>query len=101
MATKCKIISCGKINKKIISLIIGGIFYAMTLFFEDSSKIFSPTNPHPIVYTLIYSVGLCLSFIFYVVYRIKNRRKKNINSLIIDQNSNENNLNFHANKKNN
>jgi divalent metal cation (Fe/Co/Zn/Cd) transporter len=87
MARKCKIISCGQINKKIISLIIGGIFYAMTLFFEDSSKIFSPTNPHPIVYTLIYSIGLCLSFIFYVVYRIKNRRKKNINSLITDQNS--------------
>ena len=96
MATKCKIISCGKINKKIISLIIGGIFYAMTLFFEDSSKIFSPTNPHPIVYTLIYSVGLCLSFIFYVVYRIKNRRKESINSLITEQNSYESNFNLHV-----
>ena len=90
---KCKIITFGKVDKKFILLVIGGIMYSLLLVIEDHSSIFGGDgNDFPIIYTMAYSIGLCLSFVFLIIYKVYNKRKnKKITSLLIE-NKDANNL---------
>ena len=90
MSCKYKFINCGKTNRYIFSILIGAVFYAAVIALENESDVFkdkNENNPHPIIYTLIYSFSLCLSFIFLIIYKIRTKRQnKNNNSITIEQN---------------
>ena len=90
MSCKYKFINCGKTNRYIFSILIGAVFYAAVIALENESDVFkdkNENNPHPIVYTLIYTFSLCLSFIFLIIYKIRTKRQnKNNNSITIEQN---------------
>ena len=90
MSCKYKFINCGKTNRYIFSILIGAVFYAAVIALENESDVFkdkNENNPHPIVYTLIYSFSLCLSFIFLIIYKIRTKRQnKNNNLITIEQN---------------
>ena len=90
MSCKYKFINCGKTNRYIFSILIGAVFYAAVIALENESDVFkdkNENNPHPIVYTLIYSFSLCLSFIFLIIYKIRTKSQSiNNNSITIEQN---------------
>ena len=76
MAKKCKIITLGRVNKRIFIILIGGVFYTGILFVEQESIIFDKgNNVHPIIYSIMNSLSLCLSFIPLIIYYYKTRRK--------------------------
>ena len=75
MAKKYNAISLGKINKRIFIILLGGVVYIGLLFVEQESMIFEEEqNKHPIVYALMNSLSLCLSFILIIIYYYKNKR---------------------------
>ena len=37
-------------------------------------------DQHPIIITINYALGLCLSFIFFIIYKICNKSNKNVYS---------------------
>ena len=87
MPKKCKVISFGKINRKILLILLGGILYFGLLCIESVSKIFGneEANPYPIVYTAMYSFSISFSGILLIVYNIKNKKKNNqITSALIE-----------------
>ena len=90
MSCKYKFINRGKTNRYIFSILIGAVFYAAVIALENESDVFkdkNENNPHPIVYTLIYTFSLCLSFIFLIIYKIRTKSQNiNNNSITIDQN---------------
>jgi hypothetical protein len=90
MSCKYKFINCGKTNRYIFSILIGAVFYAAVIALENESNVFkdkNENNPHPIVYTLIYSFSLCLSFIFLIIYKIRTKSQNiNNNPITIEQN---------------
>ena len=90
MSCKYKFINCGKTNRYIFSILIGAVFYAAVIALENESDVFkdkNENNPHPIVYTLIYTFSLCLSFIFLIIYKIRTKSQSiNNNSITIEQN---------------
>ena len=90
MSCKYKFINCGKTNHYIFSILIGAVFYAFVIVLENESTVFkdeNENNPHPIVYTLIYTFSLCLSFIFLIIYKIRTKSQSiNNNSITIEQN---------------
>ena len=91
MSCKCKFINCGKTNRYLFSILIGAVFYAFVIVLENESTVFKDekeNNPHPIVYTLIYTFSLCLSFIFLIIYKIRSKSQNinNNNSITIEQN---------------
>ena len=91
MSCKYKFINCGKTNRYIFSILIGAVFYAFVIVLENESTVFkdeNENNPHPIVYTLIYTFSLCLSFIFLIIYKIRTKSQNinNNNSITIEQN---------------
>ena len=90
MALKCKIISCGRINKKIILIIVGGLFFSLQLYVESTSNIFGgDKNDYPIIYTIMYSICLCLSFPLLIIFNLYNKKKnKQITSTIIEDTGN-------------
>ena len=90
MALKCKIISCGRINKKIILIIVGGLFFSLQLYVESTSNIFGgDKNDYPIIYTMMYSICLCLSFSLLIIFNLYNKKKnKQITSTIIEDTGN-------------
>ena len=70
-------------NKLIFLVFLGALSYVSLTFVERESKFFDEENYHPIIYTITYCLGLCLSFIFLIIYKIKNKRnspKKKFNS---------------------
>ena len=70
-------------NKLIFLVFLGALSFVSLSFVEGESKFFDQENYHPIIYTITYSLGLCLSFIFLIIYKIKNKRnspKKKFNS---------------------
>ena len=91
MAIKCHIITCGKVDKKIILIIIGGLVYCLQLFIETNSKIFgNEENKFPIIYTMMYSICLCLSFSLLLLFRVFNKRKKKkITSALVENKEND------------
>ena len=90
MALKCKIISCGRINKKLILIIVGGLFFSLQLYVESTSNIFGgDKNDYPIIYTMMYSICLCLSFSLLIIFNLYNKKKnKQITSTIIEDTGN-------------
>ena len=83
---KCKLISLGKINKKFILIIIQVIVCLISMLIKKKTRFFSEKNEHPIVYCITYSLGLCFSFIFLVIYKLYNKRKIQTNKTDIEQN---------------
>ena len=79
MYSKC-FLSFGKINKYLWLIILALIFYACQTIIENESKFFGGDNKlHPVIYCINYSLGLCLSFILIIIYKVwnKNKNKKN------------------------
>ena len=119
---KCNIITLGKINKKIFLILIGGVIYTAILFIEHESMFFGdreiPDNQrnqgneenqgnqgnagdekkfqHPIIYSLMHSLSLCLSFIFLIIYYKNNNNK---NKLALIENIEKININKQKSKK--
>ena len=83
---KCKIISLGTINKKFLLIIIHVIACLISMLIKKKTRFFSEKNDHPIVYCIIYSLGLCFSFIFLVIYKLYNKKKEQANKTDIEQN---------------
>ena len=73
---KCKLISLGQINKKFLLIIVQVIVSLCNMLIKKKTNFFSKENDHPIVYCLTYSLGLCFSFIFLVIYKFHNKKKK-------------------------
>lgn len=64
--------SIGSIDKNIIYILIGGFFkFFMHMFFEDILA--SELTDHPIILSLSISIGLSLSIIPLIIYKIKNK----------------------------
>ena len=85
MVKKCNIISLGKINKNIFIVLLGGALYTGTTYVLKQSEFFGgEVNKYPVIFTLMHSLSLCLSFIFLIIYYIKNKKKnsKSIPTLI-------------------
>ena len=76
MSPKCTKISFGKINRYIFLILVGAIFRAFITFLEHESKNFAEENKHPIIYSMIYSLGLCLNFILLIIIKIRNKSEK-------------------------
>ena len=87
MSKKCKI-SLGKINRYISLIFLALLPYALLSYVEEESKFFNENNLHPIIYSIIYSLGLCLSFIFLIIYKIRNRTRTEKNSSLLIENIN-------------
>ena len=86
MKIKCKIFGIGKLNKKLILIILGVFIYSASMIIEENSLFFADENLHPILYCLIYSLGLSLSFILLLIYKKRNKNKSRMNSKEIEQN---------------
>ena len=90
MSYDCKFISLGKVNKYIL------LVFSAALFQEGLLYLFSYINFgsnyekiiawNYIILTLFYSLGLCLSFILFFIYKKCNKRKKNQTALPIFEN---------------
>ena len=82
MAKKCKcnIISFGPINLYILLIPLATILStAIEAIIGQSDKLSCDnTNKqkHPIVLTINYALGLCLSFIFFIIYKTYNKKNK-------------------------
>ena len=77
---KCNLISFGKTNKFILLVFVGAILYFALTFTEGESKFFAEENFHPIIYNITYNLGLCLSFLLYIIYNIRNKGQTNTNT---------------------
>ena len=76
MSKKCNLISIGEINRYILFIFIGSIFYAFLTLLKDESKFFNEENSlHPIIFNITYSLGLSLSIFLLIIYKIYNKRK--------------------------
>ena len=42
-------------------------------------------NQHPIIININYSLGLCFSFIFFIIYKICNKRNKVTNIILFEK----------------
>ena len=78
MSRKCNKITFGRVNHYIFLILIGAIFHAVLTFIESNSTNFADQNKHPIVYTIIYSLGLCLNFILLIILKIRNKSAKKL-----------------------
>ena len=88
MSKKFNIISLGKIDRRIFIILIGGILYTGLLFVEQQSSIIGGEElKHPIIYSLMNSLSLCLSFIPLIIYYKKNTRRYSLSrSTLIENN---------------
>jgi len=81
----CKIISFGHINLYMLLIPLGAFFSAakdIIIIFSEKLGENDPKKPekqHPVIITINYAFGLCLSFIFFIIYKICNKRHKNMN----------------------
>ena len=96
MSMKCNKLSFGKINRYYLLISLGAVFYNSFIFFLDQSKLFSGGFKYPIIHTINYSLGLCLSFFFWIVYKIKNKSKNPNFDNILTTEPNSNNLNLNS-----
>ena len=88
MSCNNKIISVGKTNKFLFLILVGGVLSISLILVENFSKSFTEQKKHPVIYTFTYSIGLSLSFILLIIYKIRNKRNnKNLNSLLFNKTS--------------
>ena len=78
MSRKCTKISFGKINRYIILILFGAIFRSLLTLLEQNSVNFENENKHPIVYSMIYSLGLCLNFILVLIIKFRKKSAKEV-----------------------
>ena len=84
---KCNYISIGKTNKYIFLILIEILVNFASIFVEEQSKFFGEVKSHPIIYNISISFGYSLSFILFIIFRIRNKRKNNkTNQILIKQN---------------
>ena len=76
MAFICKEISFGKTNIFFSLILVGAILLTSLTYVESLSKFFADINYHPVIYSMTYSLGLCLSFSFLIIYKIRNKSVK-------------------------
>ena len=96
---KCNIISFGHINLYILIILLGAVFntakYLITAkskkLGEDDPK--KPESQHPVIITINYAMGLCLSFIFLIIYKLCNKRHKATNIFLLDNVMNKSYIN--------
>ena len=81
---KCNFISFGKTNKSILLVFVGALLYFALTFTEGESKFFAEENFHPVIYNITYNLGLCLSFLLYIIYNIRNKNQTNRNNTKIN-----------------
>ena len=84
MSKKYIMFNLKNINKLIFLVFIGALSFVSLTFVERESKFFDEENYHPIIYTISYSLGLCLSFILLIIYKIQNKRKNKKKILLIE-----------------
>ncbi len=94
---ECKIISFGYMNLYMLLIILGAFFSAAKDLITARSEKFgnddpkAPKKQHPIIITINYAFGLCLSFIFFIIYKTCNKRHKNTNMFLLDRIMNKDN----------
>ena len=84
---RCNIISFGHINLYILLIILGAIFKTLKEILIASTNLNSkgPEKQHPVIITINYALGLCLSFILFIIYKIYNKENKKTNNLLLDK----------------
>jgi len=87
MKKKCNLIIIGKINKKLFIILLGGIFYTGTMLIEEHTITFGKDKNHPIIYTLMHTLSLTLSFILLIIYYKKNKGNSNQALVSINENN--------------
>ena len=102
---KCNIISFGHINLYILIILLGAIFNTAKYLITNKSKKLGEDDPkkpesqHPVIITINYAMGLCLSFIFFIIYKIRNKRNKTTNIFLLDNIINKSNIYKEVTKK--
>ena len=83
---KCNYIIFGKITKYHFLILLNGLVCSIIVIIERQSKFFGEENLHPIIYVIQVSLGSSLSFIFFIIYKKRNKIKNNeANPLFIRQ----------------
>ena len=96
---KCNLISFGHINLYILIILLGAVFNTAKYLITNKSKKLGVDDPnklekqHPVIITINYSMGLCLSFIFFIIYKIRNKRNKTTNIFLLDNIMNKSHIN--------
>ena len=85
MSKKCDLIKFRKTNKFIFFVFLASISYALIDLLSSQSKFFNDENLHPIIFSISYTFGISLSFILYIIYRIRNKSNKTKIKLVIDE----------------
>ena len=75
------LISCGYINKRIIFAIIGGLG---KMFIELVYKMDHDFKRHPLIIGIASALGMCLSSILLIIYKIKYEKRANRFNSIYD-----------------
>ena len=102
---KCNIISFGHINLYILIILLGAVFNTAKYLITNKSKKLGvddpkkPESQHPVIITINYAMGLCLSFIFFIIYKIRNKRNKTTNIFLLDNIINKSNIYKEVTKK--
>ena len=93
---RCNLISFGNVNLYLLLVPFGGILDAAIDLLKDNSIKFGQSGiekrQHPIIMTINYNLGLCLSFIPFTIYRIRNKRNKKMKTFIVDKATNNYNI---------
>ena len=100
MKCKCNIISFGEVNLYMLLILLGAAFKVVKEIILTQSKKLNPEGlnvtkkQHPIIITINYAMGLCLSFILFFIYKIWNKRRNKTNILPLDKMTNIQNKNI-------
>ena len=85
---KCNYIHLGKTNKYIFLILIEALVSFALDFVGQKSKFFLDKKLDPFIFDINKSFGFSLSFILFIIYKIRNKRKNNkANQLLIKQNN--------------
>ena len=101
----CNIIGFGHINLYMLLIPLGAFFSAAKDIIVTRSEKLGKDDPkepekqHPVIITINYAFGLCLSFIFFIIYKICNKRHKNTNIYLLDKMLNKANSSGKISKK--
>ena len=100
---KCDIITFEHINLYILLVPFGALLYFFIELVRLKSAKFSQMGvnkrQHPIIMAINYSLGLCLSFIPFIIFKLRIKENKNKNIFLIDKMMNKFNTNFETTKK--
>ena len=101
----CNIIGFGHINLYMLLIPLGAFFSAAKDIITTRSEKLGKDDPkepekqHPVIITINYAFGLCLSFIFFIIYKACNKRNKNTNIYLLDKMLNKANSSGKISKK--